>query len=144
MDYVTDTFTYMNDQPASLIWYHDHTMGATRFKPYLGLAAAYVLFDNVDTGETINGQKVPAGYGKYHLPLVIQDKEFNADGTLFYPTEGISPVHPVWVPEFFGDTPVINGKAYPLSGCPAEEVSPPPPERLAGPFLRPDLRAERH
>jgi FtsP/CotA-like multicopper oxidase with cupredoxin domain len=22
-------------------------------------------------------------------------------------------VHPIWVPEFFGDTPVINGKAYP-------------------------------
>ena len=23
------------------------------------------------------------------------------------------PLHPIWVPEFFGDTPVINGKAYP-------------------------------
>ena len=45
---------------------------------------------------------------------MIQDKQFNADGTLFYPTEGISTVHPIWVPEFFGDTPVINGKAYPF------------------------------
>jgi spore coat protein A len=113
-DYVTRTFTYMNDQPAALLWYHDHTMGATRFKPYLGLAAAYVLFDKVDTGTTINRQKVPAGYGTYHLPLVIQDKQFNDDGTLFYPTEGVSPDHPIWVPEFFGDTPVINGKAYPF------------------------------
>ena len=112
-DYVTDTFTYINDQPASLIWYHDHTLGATRFKPYLGLAAAYLVFDKVDNGNTILGQKVPAGYGKYHLPLVIQDKQFNSNGTLFYPTEGISTTHPVWVPEFFGDTPVINGKAYP-------------------------------
>jgi len=112
-DYVTDTFTYLNDQPATLLWYHDHTLGATRFKPYLGLAAAYLIFDNVDNGNTINGQKVPAGYGKYHLPLVIQDKQFNDDGTLFYPTTGISLVHPIWVPEFFGDTPVINGKAYP-------------------------------
>jgi len=112
-DFVTRTFTYMNDQPAALLWYHDHTMGSTRFKPYLGLAAAYVLFDKVDTGTKINGQNVPSGYGKYHLPLVIQDKQFNADGTLFYPTEGISPTHPKWVPEFFGDTPVVNGKAYP-------------------------------
>jgi len=112
-DYKTDTFVYVNDQPAALLWYHDHTMGATRFKPYLGLAAAYVLFDKVDNGTTIAGQKVPTGYGKYHLPLVIQDKQFNADGTLFYPTEGISVTHPKWVPEFFGDTPVINGKAYP-------------------------------
>ena len=123
--YVTDTFTYVNDQPASLSWYHDHTMGSTRFKPYLGLAAAYLIFDNVDNGTTINGQKVPTGYGKYHLPLVLQDKQFNDDdpstagvnenGTLFYPTEaeGGSGGHPVWAPEFFGDTPVINGKAYP-------------------------------
>ena len=113
MDYITDTFTYLNDQPASLLWYHDHTMGSTRFKPYLGLAAAYLIVDNIDTGSTINGQNVPVGYGKYHLPLVLQDKQFNADGTLFYPTQGISAVHPIWVPEFFGDTPVINGKAYP-------------------------------
>ena len=112
-DFVTRTFTYMNDQPAALLWYHDHTMGATRFKPYLGLAAGYVLFDKVDTGTTINGQKVPSGYGTYHLPLVLQDKQFNADGSLYYPTQGISAVHPIWVPEFFGDTPVINGKAYP-------------------------------
>ena len=61
-------------------------MGATRLKPYLGLAAAYLIFDKVDNGTTINGQKVPSGYGKYHLPLVLQDKQFNKDGSLFYPT----------------------------------------------------------
>jgi len=113
-DFVTDTFTYVNDQPASLQWYHDHTMGATRLKPYLGLAAAYLLFDGVDNGTTILNQKVPAGYGTYHLPIVLQDKMFNPDGTLFYPTQGVTAVHPIWVPEFFGDTPVINGRAYPF------------------------------
>jgi spore coat protein A len=104
-------------------------MGSTRFKPYLGLAAAYLIYDDVDdvvAGTiTVTGpdkdrkgklithvQKVPAGYGQYHLPLVLQDKQFNADGTLFYPTEK-SLMHDKWVPEFFGDTPVINGKAYP-------------------------------
>jgi spore coat protein A len=96
-------------------------LGSTRLKPYLGLAAAYLIFDKVDNGTTIKGQRVPTGYGKYHLPLVIQDKEFNTDGTLFYPTQnngeyppGVNPIHPIWVPEFFGDTPVINGKAYPF------------------------------
>ena len=38
---------------------------------------------------------------------------FNSDGTLFYPNVGVTTIHPVWVPEFFGDTPVVNGKAYP-------------------------------
>ena len=143
-DYVTDTFTYLNDQPATLEWYHDHTMGSTRFKPYLGLAAAYLVFDKVDNGTTINGQKVPSGYGKYHLPLVIQDKQFNDDGTLFYPTVGISPIHPVWVPEFFADTPVINGKAYPKLDAQPQEIPAPPSERFAGPFLQPALQAGRH
>jgi spore coat protein A len=110
-DYVTDTFTYANDQPAALYWYHDHAMGVTRLQPYLGLAAGYLMFDDVDNGKTINGQKVPTG--PYHLPIVLQDKTFNDDGTLWYPTRGISEIHPIWVPEFFGDTPVINGKAYP-------------------------------
>jgi spore coat protein A len=109
--FVTDTFTYTNDQPAALLWYHDHSMGATRFNPYLGLAAAYLIFDQVDTGTTINGQRVPSG--DYHLPIVLQDKVFNPDGTLYYPTQGNNAVHPIWVPEFFGDTPVINGKAFP-------------------------------
>lgn len=111
MGYKTDTFTYTNEQPASLLWYHDHSMGATRFNPYLGLAAAYLVFDKVDTGTQINGQNVPSG--KYLVPIVLQDKVFNKDGTLFYPTVGNNPVHPIWVPEFFADTPVINGKAYP-------------------------------
>ena len=111
MAYVTDTFTYTNEQPATLLWYHDHAMGATRFNPYLGLAAAYLLFDKVDTGTTINGQKVPSG--NHHLPIVLQDRTFNPDGSLWYPTQGNNAIHPIWMPEFFGDTPVINGKAYP-------------------------------
>ncbi len=50
---------------------------------------------------------------EYEIPIVIQDRAFNADGSLFYPATGVSPRHPIWVPEFFGDTPVVNGKAYP-------------------------------
>lgn len=110
-DFVTDTFTYTNEQPATFLWYHDHAWGATRFNPYLGLAAAYLIFDSVDNGKTLYEQPVPTG--NYHLPIVLQDKTFNADGTLFYPTVGNNAIHPIWVPEFFGDTPVINGKAYP-------------------------------
>ncbi len=105
-DYKTSTFTYLNDQPAALMWYHDHTMGSTRFKPYLGLAAAYLIVDDVDNGSTItvsgpdkdrkgnlikHVQKVPAGYGVYHLPLVLQDKQFNARRHPVLPDGGSSP-----------------------------------------------------
>ena len=70
----------------------------------------------------------------YEIPIVIQDRSFNADGSLFYPDsraffEGYAgsaadPVHPrpdvpdsdispIWNPEFFGNTMVVNGNTWP-------------------------------
>ena len=39
---------------------------------------------------------------------------FDINGQLFYPNVGINPEHPFWVPEFVGDTIVVNGKAWPF------------------------------
>jgi len=103
---------YPNGQPAANIWYHDHAMGITRLNVYAGLAGLYFVRDGDDTGNTSTGLHLPAD--PYEIPLVIQDKQFNANGTLFYPTTGITAVHPTWVPEFFGDTPVVNAVAYPF------------------------------
>src|SRR6266516_4617479 len=36
--------------PASLLWFHDHGLGATRLNVFAGLAAAYILRDQYDTG----------------------------------------------------------------------------------------------
>ena len=36
--YITNTFTYYNEQRASMIWYHDHALGNTRTNVYAGLA----------------------------------------------------------------------------------------------------------
>ena len=52
--------------------------------------------------------------GPYEIPLVLQDKTFNADGSMFYPTEGVTAYHPQWVPEFFGDVAVVNAKIWPF------------------------------
>ena len=150
-DYVGDTFTYVNDQPASMIWYHDHTMGSTRFKPYLGLAAAYLIFDKVDTGTKIIGQKVPSGYGKYHLPLVLQDKEFNADGSLFYPTvnngeyprRDPGPAAPDLGAGVLRRHPGDQRHGLSVPGRPAAPVPAPPAQRLAGPLLQPGVRVRR-
>jgi spore coat protein A len=121
-DFVSNTFKYPNDQPSSTMWYHDHAYGFTRHNVYAGLAAFYLIRDPIEM-DLINGtnnsgknpglQKIPSGYGTYEYPIAIQDKIFNPDGSMFYPTQGITAIHPIWIPEFFGDTPVINGKAYP-------------------------------
>ena len=108
----TAVYRYSNAQQAAMLWYHDHAMGITRLNVYAGLAALYFVRDALDTGLPTNPLRLPAG--PYEVPLVIQDKQFNLDGSLFYPTVGITPTHPIWVPEFFGDTAVVNARAFPF------------------------------
>ncbi|HET7450419.1 MAG TPA: multicopper oxidase domain-containing protein, partial [Gaiellaceae bacterium] len=102
--------SYPNAQAASLLWFHDHGLGATRLNVFAGLAGAYILRDEYDTGAEPNPAGLPGG--AYELPLVIQDRLFNADGTFLYPRSLIgSDVS--WIGEYFGDTMLVNGKVWP-------------------------------
>jgi spore coat protein A len=109
----TQTVTYTNQQPqmpASLLWFHDHALGATRLNVFAGLAAAYILRDGNDTGQEPNPIGIPGG--RYEIPLVIQDRQINSDGTLLYPTSTIPGV--TWIGEYFGDVMLVNGKVWPF------------------------------
>jgi FtsP/CotA-like multicopper oxidase with cupredoxin domain len=99
--------TYPNRQEAAPIWFHDHALGATRLNVYAGLAGAYLIHDNAQT--------LPANLTPLTqvVPLVVQDRMFDVNGQLFFPSVGLNPEHPFWVPEFIGDTIVVNGKAWP-------------------------------
>jgi bilirubin oxidase len=123
-------FQYPNDQRATTLWYHDHALGMTRANVYTGLAGFYLIR---------NSSTDPAGLPKdgFEIPLAIQDKSFNSDGSMFFPdnraffegvavpdlqipfipettlTGGISDVSPIWNPEFFGNTILVNGKTWP-------------------------------
>jgi spore coat protein A len=110
--FVTSDCLYTNEQRATMVWYHDHALGNTRTNVYAGLAGAYLIRDEFDTGETGNPLGLPTA--PYEVPLVLQDKILNRDGTMFYPSQGVTSYHPVWVPEFFGDVAIINGKAWPV------------------------------
>jgi spore coat protein A len=96
--------------PASLLWFHDHALGATRLNVFAGLAAAYVVRDAFDTGEEPNPVGIPGG--AYEVPLVIQDRQFNPDGTLRYPRSEIE--GSTWIGEYFGDVMLVNGKVWPF------------------------------
>ena len=104
-DYVSNTSRYPNDQPATLLWYHDHAIGITRLNVYAGLAGFYVIRDDEE-----DALHLPSG--PYEIPLMIQDRKFNPDGSLLYPTAH-NGTHPVWIQEFFGETICVNGKASP-------------------------------
>ncbi|WP_276282768.1 multicopper oxidase family protein [Halorussus caseinilyticus] len=91
---------YPNKQEPATLWYHDHALGATRLNVYAGLAGFYLLRDPMENS-------LPKG--DYEVPIVIQDRSFNSDGSLQY-SDGTDDDYEA---EFFGDVPVVNGKAYP-------------------------------
>jgi spore coat protein A, manganese oxidase len=108
------TYRYPNTQEGALIWFHDHTLGATRLNVFCGLAGGYLLIDPADSFTN------PFNLGTGVFPLVIQDRSFDTTGQFFLPADsagGIlwapNPEHPYWVPEFVGDTILVNGKTWP-------------------------------
>jgi FtsP/CotA-like multicopper oxidase with cupredoxin domain len=127
-------FQYPNEQRATTLWYHDHTLGMTRLNVYAGPAGFYLLRGGRD--DDLYGQLPgpapalgdPAGLSYHEIPLAIQDRSFNDDGSLFYPDsreffdqfagpyigEGGSDISPIWNPEFFGDAMLVNGRTWPF------------------------------
>ena len=135
-------FQYPNLNRASTIWYHDHSLGMTRLNVYAGPAGFYlirggpggddeVLDSRSGSTATLPGpapkehDKFPSNKEYFEIPIVIQDRSFNADGSLFYPDsrsffDGFpqpfipeSDVSPVWNPEFFGNMMMVNGNTWP-------------------------------
>jgi len=109
-DFTTRVYHYPNDQAAMMLWYHDHALGITRLNVFAGLAGMYFIRDAVDDA-------LPIPKGRYEVPIMIQDRFFNHDGSLLYPVQdpGVSPpIPPIWIPEFFGDTALVNGKIFPF------------------------------
>ena len=124
-------FQYNNDQRATTLWYHDHTLGMTRLNVYAGPAGFYLLRGGpADLAPALLPGPAPAlgdrtGKKYYEIPLAIQDRSFNSDGSLFFPQgrdffdEFTGPyipdsdIPPIWNPEFFGNAMVVNGQTWP-------------------------------
>jgi spore coat protein A len=110
-EYIKSRYHYSNEQEPTTLWYHDHTLGLTRLNVYMGLAGFYILRD---PEKPLDGKHSELPRGKYEIPLVIQDRSFNDDGSLSFPSDGINPeVHPYWNPGFLGDTIMVNGRVWP-------------------------------
>jgi spore coat protein A, manganese oxidase len=130
----TAVFQYPNEQRATTLWYHDHTLGMTRLNVYAGPAGFYLLRGGPSD---VPSRQIPgpapslgdaAGRSYYEIPLAIQDRSFNDDGSLFYPDsreffdgyggpyigDSGSDISPIWNPEFFGDAMLVNGRTWPF------------------------------
>ncbi|MDP2997121.1 MAG: multicopper oxidase [Bryobacterales bacterium] len=123
-------FQYANDQRPTTLWYHDHSLGMTRANVYAGPAGFYLIRDSEELRVNLPGPGPARGDAQgtryYEIPIVIQDRSFNADGSLFYPDSRVffdkfrgpyipdSDMPPIWNPEVFGNTMVVNGGTWPV------------------------------
>lgn len=119
-----EVYEYPNDQEAATLWYHDHALGITRLNIYAGLAGFYLVTDD-NEARLRRERALPDP--RYEVPLLIQDRSFRRDGSLFYgpvddaadeagsavrdPLTG-APLTSI-EPEFFGDMILVNGKLWP-------------------------------
>lgn len=93
--------SFIVDQPAATLWYHPHFAGSAADQVYYGLAGLMYIED--DISDQLN---LPKEYGINDIPLIVQDRSFNSDGSFDYQTSmmGVVP----------GDTILINGSVNPL------------------------------
>jgi spore coat protein A len=95
------TYTYQGkedgkNERGAMQFYHDHRMGETGFNVWQGLSALYIIDDPEDPAS------LPSG--AYEVPLMIVDRQFDADNQLeyFYDPFGV-----------VGDKVLINGTYQP-------------------------------
>lgn len=71
---------------AGTYWYHPHPHELTAKQVYFGLAGLLIVADDEE-------QALPLPRGEFDLPLVIQDRTFDADGALNYFGERLAQAH---------------------------------------------------
>jgi FtsP/CotA-like multicopper oxidase with cupredoxin domain len=137
------TFQYPNLGRAGTTWYHDHVLGMTRLNVYAGPAGFYIIRGGPAGDSAVldsrtglkasfpgpaprEGDQFPPNKRYREIPIAIQDRSFNDDGSLFYPDtraffDGIegpyipeTDISPIWNPEFFGNTIMVNGNTWPF------------------------------
>ena len=98
-------------QPAATCWYHSHTHGKTGHQVYRGLAGMIIIDD--EDGDSL---ELPRHYGIDDLPVIIQDRTFDAQGRLVYS------LHDASEDGWLGETVAINGAISPVAMVPAGKV----------------------
>jgi FtsP/CotA-like multicopper oxidase with cupredoxin domain len=98
------------DQPAATLWYHPHLHGETAAHVYRGAAGMFLVDDPAAEPD------LPDTYGVDDIPLIVQDKKFDDDGSLDSPEPVLDTVG------LLGETIVVNGTTDPHLDVTTERV----------------------
>lgn len=96
----TWTPEFVVDQNAATLWYHPHLMETTSNQVYQGLSGLIFIEDEVS-----DQLSIPHDYGINDIPLIVQDRNFNADGSFDYQVSMMGPVP--------GNAMLVNGTISP-------------------------------
>ena len=96
------------DQPACTAWFHAHPHHDTARQAYLGLAGMILIDD-----ESHPALALPRTYGVDDLPVILQDRSIEPDGSLVYRPSPLSIAY-----GSRGDTIIVNGTIAPVARVP--------------------------
>ncbi len=90
--------------PASPLWFHPHPDLRTGFQVYYGLAGLCLVSDETEAQAGLDS-------GEYDLPLVIQDRTFDANNQFVYLSGGMGMMSMMSMMQgFLGDRILVNGR----------------------------------
>lgn len=90
-------------QKSGTFWYHSHLMDKTGEQVYRGLTGMILIDD-----EESSALDLPSDYGVDDIPLIVQDRRFNEDGSFRY-----IGMHRDVMTGVFGDWILVNGTTMP-------------------------------
>lgn len=99
----TYTYDFEVTNRAGTYWYHPHPHGSTATQVYNGLAGLFIVTDDEESALSlpVNG---------YDIPLVFQDRSFDADNQLVYISGGMMTQMMTEMMGFLGDNILVNGR----------------------------------
>lgn len=93
------------DQPAATLWFHPHIYPVTAELVIKGLAGLFIIDD-----EESAALPLPNTWGVDDIPVVLQDRRFDADGRFFHRFNTIA-----IAAGYVGDTMLVNGAVDPVA-----------------------------
>jgi blue copper oxidase len=96
------------DQAAATLWFHPHPHHDTARQIYMGLAGMMLIDDGSDARLGL-----PRTFGIDDFPIILQDREFAADGSIAYEPDNLDVVYGAR-----GGTIIVNGAIAPVAKVP--------------------------
>ena len=99
------------DQPAATLWFHPHAHHETARQTYMGLTGMIIVDDGSDARLGL-----PRTFGVDDLPIILQDRSLDADGSIEYDTQSLEALDIAYGTR--GGTVIANGAIAPVAKVP--------------------------